>query len=160
MPESVYLSKARAKQAIELAIPSIHQLMLTVTNKKALHVVILGVDGQILHEEDVGQDVDKHQDMLKVCTEIARSKAQIHFRSGRPSAEFQARRAHSLMVGDTIWGGSAEHEGIIVAASGVQGYYDETIAGMVASILWGLCQDAQTAYMSKPDKSPIYKKPA
>jgi hypothetical protein len=90
---------------------------------------------------------------------VARAKAAIHFRTGRPSAEIQARHAHSLLVGDTIWGGSASYEGIIVAVSGIQAFYDEAIAAMIAAILWGLCVDAQQAYVAKPDRSTIYKAP-
>ncbi len=159
MAEAVYLTKARAQRAIELAEPSIFALMQSVTNKKAVHIVILGIDGSIVYEQNVGPDVETEKQLLAICTEIARSKAQIHFRTGRPSAEVQARRAHALQVGDTIWGGSAEHEGIIVAASGVQGFYDEAICGIVASILWGLCVDAQSGHMGKPDKTTHYKNP-
>jgi hypothetical protein len=157
MSDSVYLTKARAEQALALAEPTILELMKTVASRKALHVVILGVDGQVLHERSIGPDVEADQKRLVTCIEIARSKARIHFRTGRPAAEVQARRPHALLVGDTIWGGSASHEGIIVAASGVQGYYDESISGMVAAIFWGLCMDAQAAYMGKPEKATIYK---
>jgi hypothetical protein len=157
MSNSVYLTKARAEQALALAEPTILELMKTVASRKALHVVILGVDGQVLHEQSVGPDKDADQKRLAACIEIARSKAQIHFRTGHPAAEIQARRPHSLLVNDTIWGGSASHEGIIAAASGIQGYFDESISATVAAILWGLCMDAQAAYMAKPEKSTIYK---
>jgi hypothetical protein len=158
MPDAVYLNKSRARHAIELAEPTILKMMQTVTNHKALHIVIVGVDGQILHEQSVGPDVGREPDPQRMagCVEIARSKAQIHFRTGRPSAEIQARRPGSLLVGDTVYGGSAEHEGIIVAVSGVQGFYDESIAGTVASILWGLCMEAQTAHMARKDKGTHY----
>ena len=62
-----------------------------------------------------------------------------------------------MIVGDTIHGGSAAYEGIVVAASGVQGYFDEAISGMVAAILWGLCMDAQAAYMGKADRKTFYE---
>jgi len=159
MPDAVYLTKVRAEQAIELAQPTILNLMQTVTNRKALHIVILAVDGEILHEQSVGPDVQADRQRLVSCTEIARSKARIHFRTGRPAAEIQARRPHALLVGDTVWGGSASHEGIIVAASGVQGYFDESISAMVAAILWGLCVHAQAAHMAKAEKPSIYDKP-
>jgi hypothetical protein len=159
MPESVYLTKARAVQAVELAQPTIFKLLQTVTNHKALHIVILGVDGAILHEESVGPDVQADQKRLAGCIKIARSKAQIHFRTGLPSAVIQARQPHALLIGDTIWGGSVSHEGIIVGASGVQSYFDESIATMVAAILWGLCAHAQAAHMAKTDKPVFYANP-
>jgi hypothetical protein len=157
MTQSVYLTTARATQALELAEPSILKLLQTVGSRKSLHIVILGSDGEILLEKSVGPDADADKERLATCIHIARSKAQIHFRTGRPSAEIQSRSPGSLRVGDTIWGGSASHEGIIAAASGIQGFYDEAIAGIVASILWGLCMEAQAKYMAQSDKSPIYK---
>ena len=97
---------------------------------------------------------------LAQCTEVARGKARIHYRTGRPSLEIQARRPNLLLVGDTVWGGSAEHEGVIAAASGVQSSFDEAIAAMVAAILWALCCEAQIAHLASPNKKPIYQGPA
>jgi len=160
MAQSVYLNAARAQQALSLAEPAILRLMQTVTNKKALHIVILGHDGEVLHEADIGPDVVADRERLLQCTDVARGKARIHFRTDRPSLEIQARRPNALIVGDTIWGGSAEHEGVIVAASGVQSSFDEAISAMVAAILWALCCEAQIAHLASPNKRPIYEGPA
>ena len=160
MSQAVYLTAARAQQALQLAEPTILHMMQTVTNKKALHIVILGLDGEVLHEADLGPDVANDRERLAQCTDVARGKARIHFRTGRPSLEIQARRPHALIVGDTIWGGSASHEGLIVAASGVQSSFDEAISAMVAAILWALCVEAQIAHLASPAKTPIYKAPA
>jgi hypothetical protein len=156
MPDAIYLTKARAEQAIALAEPTIFQLMQTLTNHKAMHIVILGVEGEILHEQSVGPNVEADQKRLVGSAAIARSKARIHFRTGRSAAEVQARRPHALLVGDTVWGGSASHEGIIVAASGIQGYFDESVSAMVSAILWGLCVHAQAAHMGRSDKTAFY----
>jgi len=156
MPQAVYLTVARAKQAVELAEPTILQMMQTVANQKAVHVVVVGLEGGILFEKSVGPEAAAGGERLATCVEIARGKARIHFRTGRPSAEVHARRPHALEIGDTIHGGSAEHEGIIVAASGVQGFYDESISAIVAAILWGLCKDAHTTYMATAEKGPHY----
>ncbi len=157
MAESVYLTLARTQQALSLAEPSINKLFDTVAKPKHVHLVILAADGTILLEADLGPDAGKDPARIAHTTAIARGKAQLHFRTGRPSLEVQARRPHVLQVGDTIYGGSADHEGIIVAASGVQSCFDETISGLVAAILWGLCSDAQTQHMAKSDKTPLYK---
>jgi hypothetical protein len=156
MAQSVYLTPPRAQRAIELAEPTILKMMQTVTNSKIVHLVVMGIEGEILFERSVGPDIETDK-RLAVCIEIARSKAQLHFRTGRPSAEIQARRPGSLTVGDTVHGGSAEHEGIIVGASGVQGFYDESIAAIVAAILWGLCREAQTAHMESANRGSHYK---
>jgi hypothetical protein len=160
MAESVYLTKARAEQSVTLAEPTINKLFDTVANNKHVHLVVLAADGTILLETDLGPDAGKDPARIAHTTAISRGKAQLHFRTGRPSLEVQARQPHVLQVGDTIYGGSADHEGIIVAASGVQSCFDETISAIVAAILWGLCSEAQSQHMSKADKSPIYKAPA
>jgi hypothetical protein len=130
-----------------------------VTSRKLIHVVILGPDGEVAHEESVGPDVREGDEFLKACQEIARSKARLHFREGRKSREIQERCPHLLRVGDTVHGGSADYEGLIVAASGVQGHFDETIAALVASICWGLCKDAQEAFMKARGKQHRYEEP-
>ena len=95
MSQAVYLNAARAQQALALAEPTIFKLMETMANHKAIHIVILGIDGEILHEADIGPDVEAEKDMLARCKEVARGKARIHFRTGRPSLEVQARRPHA-----------------------------------------------------------------
>ena len=157
MSEAVYLTKARAQQAFALAEPTILKMMQTVTNKKAMHIVALALDGSVLHEASIGPDVEADAVRLATCKDVAKAKAQIHYRNGRPSLEIQARRPHTLVVGDTIWGGSGSYEGVIVAASGVQSCYDESISAMIAAILWSLCCDAQVAHLARTDKTPIYK---
>jgi len=156
MSDAVFLTKARAEKAVALAEPTILQMMRTVTNHEAVHIVVLGLDGHVLHEQDLGPGVKSEAERFAKCTEIARSKAKIHFRNQRPSTEVQVRRPHTLRIGDTCYGGSAEHEGIIVGVSGVQSCYDEAFAGIIASILWALCVDAQSVYMAKTDKAPHY----
>ena len=135
MPEAVYLTKARAEKAFALAEPTILKMMETVANKKAIHAVVLGIDGEVLHEASLGPNVEADAERLATCKVVARGKAAIHFRTGRPAAEIQARRPNTLIVGDTIWGGSASYEDVIVAVSGIQGFFDESIAGMIAAIL-------------------------
>ncbi len=159
MSESVYLTRARAEQALTLAEPAIHKLFDTVARPKHVHLVILAADGTILLETDLGPDAGKDPARIAHTTAISRGKAQLHFRTGRPSLTAQARMPHVLQVGDTIYGGSSDHEGIIVAASGVQSCFDETISAIVAAILWGLCSDAQTRYMAQPDKAVLYQAP-
>src|SRR3954470_6259851 len=108
MAESVYLTKARAQQAVALAEPTVNKIFETVANNKHVHLVVLGHDGSVLHETDLGPDAGKDPVRMTRTTDISRAKAQIHFRTGRPSLEIQARRPHTLVVGDTIYGGSAD----------------------------------------------------
>lgn len=111
----------------------------------------------MLNEGSIGAGMYDHQSHLQRVIGIARSKAQLHHRTGLPSALVQARRPHHLLVGDTIHGGSAEHEGLIAAASGIQGHFDEAIAGIIASLFWGLCKHAQDQFMKDTGGTDHYR---
>lgn len=71
-------------------------------------------------------------------TAISLKKAEITWRTGRPSREVQALHPHLLKETDTVWGGSVVLDDLIVACSGVQDYFDEMIAMMIAAMTKGL----------------------
>ena len=129
-----------------------------ITSRLFIHVVIPElVYGNVLAERSIGRDDEP--DYEDSCREIARSKARIHVREGMPSRAVHDRRAASLAVGDTVHGGSFAHEDVVVAASGVQGHFDETVSGMVAAILWGLIKQAQESFMASRGDEYMYRKP-
>lgn len=158
---AAYLTTARAKQALDIATPMIQALFdSNMTSQNFVHVVILNPRGSIAAERSFGKaEPEKGPEFEERCRKIARSKAQIHFREGLPSRLVQTRRPHALLCGDTVHGGSFDHEGLIVAASGVQGYYDETISGIVAAVAWGLCQQAQEKFMADRGSAYMYERP-
>lgn len=49
---------------------------------------------------------------------------------------------HLLFSGDTSYWGGVKREGIVVACSGVQPWFDRMISGMVADIIIAMSQDA------------------
>ena len=72
---------------------------------------------------------------------IARQKAQATWRTGLPTRVIRECMPHLLEVGNTRYGGSVNVDGIIVACSGVQPWFDEMFAGIAAMILRGLAND-------------------
>ncbi len=62
--------------------------------------------------------------------EIATSKASITGRTGLPSRIVQLEKPHLLLPGDTLYWGSWIEGDYLVAASGVQSYFDEYFSKM------------------------------
>lgn len=154
----VYAIAELAEQALALTLPTIDALMESHTSRKMMSVVVLGPGGEILLERGIGPEAadPANAERLEFYTTIARSKAAIHYRAGRPSREVQDRAPHLLLVGDTVYGGSAAYEGLIVAGSGVQDYFDEAISAIIAATLWGLIKARQAKYREHHGGQPIY----
>ena len=157
-PQPVFLTEPLAGRALNIAEP----LILSMFNSREMgckrgfvHVVILDALGNIAAERTIGQ-APEGAEFEEQCARIARSKAQIHFRTGIPSRMVHERRPHALLVGDTHFGGSYDHDGLIAAASGVQSYFDETIAATVAAITWGLCKDMQERYLNGDHEDELF----
>jgi hypothetical protein len=72
---------------------------------------------------------------------IARAKARATWRTGLSTRVIRECMPHMLDVGDTRYGGSVILDGIIVAGSGVQPWYDEMFSGIGANVLRGLAND-------------------
>lgn len=67
--------------------------------------------------------------------DIARAKAKATWRTGVPTRIIRECMPHLLAQGDTRYGGSVNLDGLIVAASGVQPWYDEAMSGIAANLL-------------------------
>jgi len=158
--KSAILTKVICYQAFEIARPSIEALLTAVPAAcRAVHIVIPDLNGEPLAEIDFGPDVETQEYAVRVnkVTEISHSKAEIHHRTGRPSLEVQKRAPHLVMVGETVYGGSSDHEGLIAAASGVQAYIDETCSGIVSSIAWGLCMHANETFHAQAEHGHMFE---
>lgn len=151
-----------AEQALALALPTIEALMESHTSRKVMALVMLGPGGEILLERGVGPDAEKPEcaEQVQNYLQIARSKADLHYRAGRPSRVVQDRAPHLLQVGDTVYGGSADYEGLIVAGSGVQDYFDEAISAIVAATFWSLIKQRQWRYRDSHPGQAMYLYPA
>lgn len=71
--------------------------------------------------------------------EFARAKAKLSWRTGLDSHAVQQRCPHLYGSGDIKYGGSVVRDGLIVAASGVEWYFDQMFAEWVASACKAQC---------------------
>lgn len=71
--------------------------------------------------------------------ELALRKAQLSHREKKNTATVVFQEPHLLRQGDPIYQGGVFFHGIAVGASGVQSYFDEMVASMVAAAIRGLC---------------------
>lgn len=116
-----------------------------VVKSRNLHVVVLdptvhpwnaaGFADAVLYEHSFARDEWDH-----TYDELARGKAQATWTAGGKSTDYLQRLApHLYTDGDVKWSGSVVLDGLIVAASGVQPWFDQAFAGCVASLCIGLC---------------------
>lgn len=133
---SYLLDKGTAQKAVEMVMPLILAAMESrVFKRRHLHIVVLDPavtpnnDLPVLYENSIG-DVSQWEHPYD---QIARSKADLTWKWGIPTRELQLRMPHVLQPGDTLFGGSACVDGIVVGVSGVQPHFDEMIATMVAA---------------------------
>ena len=156
--QPVYAIADLAEQALALTLPTIEALMESHTSRKCMHIVVLDPNGEILLERGIGPEATNAEfaENMQAFGAVARSKAAIHYRTGRPSREVHDRAPHLLLVGDTVYGGSASYEGLIVAGSGVQDYFDEAISALLAATLWGLIKEQQAKVRESRAGEPFY----
>lgn len=139
-----------AKRAIDMIWPSVSELIDDHTFKRSdLHIVIARRTGfaydeeafqaDILHRYDIG-DRDKWEAPFD---EIAYRKCFQSWRSGLSTHEIQTQAPHLLEVGDTVYFGSVVSDGIVVACSGIQPYFDEMISSWVLAAIKALCKQGR-----------------
>lgn len=131
--------RALAASALELALPSIRTAIADkdVCGAGFLHIVVLSpscgphdgdFDDAILLEHSEGDPARWDADYRA----FALAKARLSWRTGLGTHELQTLRPHLLRTGDTALWGSAVVDGIVVAVSGAQPWYDEAFSGFVA----------------------------
>lgn len=72
---------------------------------------------------------------------FALKKAEVTWRTGLSTRVIRECTPHLLVKGDTRYGGSVNVNGIIVACSGVQPWFDEMFAGIEAMLLQGFANE-------------------
>ena len=92
----------------------------------------------VLFEQAFGDKDDWDHDYMG----IALAKARLTRKYELPTQILIERRPYLLKAHDVRWFGSAFKDGIVVAASGVQPWFDQAISEMVASMCQGLCINA------------------
>ncbi|MFS0756374.1 hypothetical protein ABC383_16960 [Noviherbaspirillum sp. 1P10PC] len=142
---SFLLDREAAARAVAMVLPMISS---AIDNKSAgesgfFYLIVMkpgsspassSFEEAILYEHAVGDRTRWDADYRS----FALAKARVAWRTGMDSHLVQEQRPYLLEAGDTLLWGSVALDGIVVAASGADPWYDEAFAGAVA-----LCLRAQ-----------------
>jgi len=139
---SYLIDRHAAEKAVGLALPMIHEAMKLkeVGESGFLYIVVMdplrtphnaSFEEAIVYEHSVGDRSKWDADYAG----FARAKARVAWRTGMEAHLVQELRPHLLAAGDTVLWGTAMVDGITVAVSGANPWYDEAFAGTVAMCL-------------------------
>lgn len=138
--------KAITESAISLLEPSIAKLLSEKAKRMDMHIVVMDplkkpwdvpFEEAILLEKSLS---DKSQ-WERPFDEYARAKAKQAWRDGSDNMSKQLLAPATLASGDIAHYGSFEYQGVIVAASGVEPWFDVLVSGWVALAIQQLAQD-------------------
>lgn len=146
---SYLLDQSTASRAIELVKPLITRTMQSGSVKrKDLHIVILDpTDGLLLYEQSFG-DSSRWEHPYHL---IARSKALVAMRTKADSITVQTHMPWKYREDETPYGGGVYRDGIVVGVSGVQWYFDQMFAEMIAAALKAFCIEKMQAELAKDE---------
>ncbi|OHA20740.1 MAG: hypothetical protein A2849_01650 [Candidatus Taylorbacteria bacterium RIFCSPHIGHO2_01_FULL_51_15] len=160
---SYLLGADKARKAVDMVRPAILAAMESgLLKRKDLHIVIMNpctrphevesMEDAILYEESFG-DKEKWKDDYEG---IAQAKAIASWRTGLPTHVLRETMPYLLQAdedhADTPFWGSAVLHGVVVAASGVQSWFDEWVAYMVAAACRALCIGVMQEEILKDDR--------
>lgn len=159
---SYLIDRHAAEKAVGLALPMIHEAMKLkeVGESGFLYIVVMdplrgpadsSFEEAILYEHSVGDRSKWDADYGG----FARSKARVAWRTGMDAHLVQELRPHLLAAGDTVLWGTAIVDGITVAVSGANPWYDEAFAGTVAMCLRAIAK----AGIAQARKSVLFLQP-
>jgi hypothetical protein len=142
---------------MDLARPSINELLERYAKRKHYHIVIMDpkkepwectFEEAILAEFSQGKEAWEYE-----YDKIARSKAKQAWRNQQANIITQTLAPATLHSGDTIYFGSFEYYGMIVACSGIESYFDMLISGWIALAYQQLSQHYLTKHKAAyPDE--------
>jgi hypothetical protein len=143
---------ALAREAVERVLPMLSKAMkdrevsgmgfgaITVLNPRILAGGQACFEDAILLEHAIGDRRKWDADYAR----FARAKARLSWESGCDSRLMQAR-PHLLKAGERPLGGAVAFDGLVVAVSGAQPWYDEAFALALAAMLRALAQREQAS---------------
>lgn len=142
-----FVTPVVAKTAFALVKPTILEMMdRGKLKRRDFHIVIAAPRTApafgILHEESIGEKAKWEGPF----DEIARSKAEISWRTGKSSSYIAHCAPHLLTLTDTIFWGSDVLDELVTAGSGVEPYYDEMFSGMTNLAIRAVCKHYQTLH--------------
>ena len=132
------LSTADAQDVLDFLRPSIKGLLKSKKSRREDFYLLIArrrEDGTfyVLAALPFGENAEKYK-------LIAESKAGISARTGLSSREVQLMHPELIEPTDTMYWGSVVAGDLIVAGSGIQAFFDETIAQMVLALCLGMVQ--------------------
>ena len=143
-----------AKSAIELLTPSIKELLSKKAKRNDMHIVVMNptlkpwecsFEEAILYEHSM---TDK-SNWENPYDELARGKAKQAWCDGKSNVHKHLYSPATLKTGDIAYYGSFDYEGVIVASSGVEPWFDVLISGWVALAIQQLAQAEYNAFKAK-----------
>ncbi|WP_434033156.1 hypothetical protein [Cupriavidus sp. a3] len=145
---SRFSDRAAARRAVELALPMLEASLRdkAVGESGCMHVVVMDPTlqpGDCTFEEAIlyEHSLPSREAWDADYSLYARAKASLAWRTGMASAAVVHCAPHRLRSDDTLLGGAAVFDGIVVAVSGANAWYDEAFAGCVAALLRGVAQE-------------------
>ncbi|ASC66428.1 hypothetical protein B9P52_20095 [Achromobacter denitrificans] len=150
IPLAAYWERDAAAQALRLARPMLEAARTDtrVGESGFFHVVVMnplarpGVcdfPAAILYEESIGDPEKWDADYGA----YARGKARLSWRTGRSGHEILALQPHLLHAKDTRIGGGVSIDGIVVAVSGANPWFDEAFAAAIAHLFKAVVRGRQ-----------------
>ncbi|MFA6095038.1 MAG: hypothetical protein WC757_04105 [Candidatus Paceibacterota bacterium] len=141
-----FLTEVLAKKAVQTVLDALMTPTFGLLKRNACHIIILvpsrsnsfpnsSTPPQILYEVSVGKE-EWSADYRQIATGKARQLWEDRT-DGRTDIQ-----PHLLFCGDTRYWGGVKRDGIVVACSGVQPWFDMMISGMIADMLIGMAYDA------------------
>lgn len=162
-PGSYFIDRRTAEKAVNLSLPMIHEAMKLkeVGESGFLYIVVMdplltpanaSFEEAVLYEHAVGDRSNWDADYAG----FARAKALVAWRTGCDGHLVQELRPQLLAARDTVLWGSVVVDGIVVAVSGANAWYDEAFAGTVAMCLRALAKagiaEARSRHLFLPAK--------
>ena len=136
---------AITEEAFELLEPTIRILLHSKAKREDMHIVVMNptkkpwessFDEAILFETSL-TDRSGWENPYDV---VAREKARQSWKDGYDNVRKHLLAPATLAIGDLAFYGSFEYGGVVVAASGVESWYDALISGWMAVTIHQLAQ--------------------
>lgn len=150
-----------AEEALKILAPSF-EMLFGYSERSGFHFVILDpsikrwsvqgdVEGAILLDHFFGED-DKRHDYRK----IALSKAEQAWKAGEPNAFVQSFAPALLEEKDTPYSGSFVFNGLVVAVSGLQPWFDELVSMWIACTIQQVCQHHRQRWIARHPSNDFF----
>lgn len=138
--------KQIAETAIALLDPSIGKLLREKAKRTDMHIVVMDPSKkpwEVSFEEAIllEKSLSDKSGWELPYDDFAMAKARQAWRDGSGNAEKQLLAPATLAAGEIVHYGSFEYQGVIVAASGVEPWFDLLVSGWVALAIQQLAQD-------------------